>query len=68
MKPAGTFRIFSTHIPKAAETYIALAEIEAKTGRAAAAEAVLLKGVQAVAADPEIAVALARLQLSIGEA
>ena len=54
--------------PESTETYIALAELEAKTGRAAAAEAVLLKGVQAVASDPEIAVALARLQLSIGEA
>ena len=54
--------------PESAGTYIALAELEAKTGREAAAEAVLLKGVPAAAAGPEIAVALARLQLSIGEA
>ena len=53
--------------PESAETYIALAELESKTGRMAAAEAVLLKGVQAVASDSEIAVALVRLQLSIGE-
>ena len=54
--------------PESAETYIALAELEAKTGRAAAAEAVLLKGVQTVASNPAIAITLARLQLSIGEA
>ncbi|MGD9615217.1 MAG: XrtA/PEP-CTERM system TPR-repeat protein PrsT [Alphaproteobacteria bacterium] len=54
--------------PDSAKTYIALAELEAKTGRAATAEAVLLKGVRTVAATPEIAVALARFQLSRGEA
>jgi putative PEP-CTERM system TPR-repeat lipoprotein len=53
--------------PESAATYIALAELEVKTGRAAAAEAVLLKGAQAVASDPEIAIALARLQLSGSE-
>ena len=54
--------------PDSAGTYIALAELEAKTGHDAAAEAVLLKGVAAAAASPDIAVALARLQLRLGEA
>ncbi|MGE0260649.1 MAG: XrtA/PEP-CTERM system TPR-repeat protein PrsT [Alphaproteobacteria bacterium] len=54
--------------PASTGTYIALAELESKTGHAAAAEAVLLKGAQAAAAsDPGIAVALARLQLTLGE-
>ena len=38
--------------PETTETYIALAELEAKTGHPAAAEAVLVKGAQAVASDP----------------
>ncbi len=53
--------------PGNTETYVALAELEAKTGHAATAEAILLKGMQAAASDPDIAVALARLQLSVGE-
>ena len=54
--------------PDSARIYIALAELEAKTGHDAAAETILLKGVQTVAASPDIAVALARLYLRRGEA
>jgi tetratricopeptide (TPR) repeat protein len=53
--------------PESTGTYIALAELKAKTGHPTAGEAVLLKGVQAVASDPEIIVALARLRLSADE-
>jgi putative PEP-CTERM system TPR-repeat lipoprotein len=53
--------------PRSTEAYIALAELEEKTGRLAAAEAVLRKGAQSVADNPDTAVALARLQLSAGE-
>jgi putative PEP-CTERM system TPR-repeat lipoprotein len=54
--------------PDSARTYIALAELEAKTGHDPAAETVLLKGVHSVADNPDIAVALARLRLRRGEA
>jgi putative PEP-CTERM system TPR-repeat lipoprotein len=63
----GYFRDILNANPGSGETYIALAELESKTGRAVAAEAVLLKGAQAVADDADIAVALARLQLSVDE-
>ncbi len=54
--------------PQSTQTYVALAELDARTGRPQEAEAVLLKGVQANPTDPALSVALLRLQLARGKA
>ena len=54
--------------PQSTQTYVALAELDARTERPLEAEAVLLNGVQANPTNPAMAVALLRLQLARGEA
>jgi len=54
--------------PQSTPTYVALAELDARTSRPQEAEAVLLKGAQANPTDPALSVALLQLQLARGEA